>query len=543
MSPRVGTRFGKYEIIRLLGRGGMGEVYEARDTEKGRTVALKILVDQFSKDDAYRTRFTREAHAAAQLQEPHVIPIHDWGEIEGSLFMDMRLVRGTDLRRLLNAGPLEPARAVNIISQVASALDAAHADELMHRDIKPENIVVTADDFAYLVDFGIAEKAGDSRLTQADLTVGSLAYIAPERLADQPTTPAADTYSLACVLYESLTCQTPFGKSGTEQLLSGHLYAPPPRPSTTQLGVPAAFDEVIARGMAKDPTHRYESAGAFARAASGALLTPTAVIKQSDVQTTDNIVDATDVHPRTTPSTPTQSAPLAQTQSAPMMATQMAPYQPQTPPTGPPGAPQNVYWYGQQPPQQQPQQQKSNSWLVPTVIAVCAALLLAVVGVTVVVLTGQEPSDRTTSSGRTTAAGMANSNDDDSDSDITTERTTTTTTTTRQLVPPPLVRGLDPNQESCDDGIQYAGATGPGSRGARGSTQTTCFFVRNVLSAYWEAGRPTSAPRTVYAVGSVSCQQTAGQCVGDKFVMQCATFGSEDWITCTGGSNARVYIY
>ena len=121
----------------------MGEVWEARDTQKGRVVAVKILLEQYSQDPGYRSRFTREANAAASLQEPHVVPIHDWGEIDGNLYIDMRLVRGTDLRKLTERGPLDSARAVHIIAQVASALDAAHAEGLIRRDVKPENIVVS----------------------------------------------------------------------------------------------------------------------------------------------------------------------------------------------------------------------------------------------------------------------------------------------------------------------------------------------------------------------------------------------------------------
>ncbi|WP_374102463.1 serine/threonine-protein kinase [Mycolicibacterium sp. GESEQ-9] len=169
MDSRVGTTFGKYSITRLLGQGGMGEVYEAFDADKNRTVALKILADQYSNDAIFRTRFQRESHAAAVLQEPHVIPIHDWGEIDGSLYIDMRLVQGATLSDLIADGPLEPARAVAITTQIAAALDAAHAAGLIHRDIKPQNIIVTPADFAYLVDFGIAESQGDSRLTRRDL--------------------------------------------------------------------------------------------------------------------------------------------------------------------------------------------------------------------------------------------------------------------------------------------------------------------------------------------------------------------------------------
>ncbi len=166
-NSRVGTTFGKYEITRLLGRGGGGAVYEAYDTGKGRTVALKILAEEYSDSATFRTRFQRESQAAAVLQEPHVIPIHDWGEIDGSLYIDMRLVQGETLLDLIAEGPLEPARAVAIIGQVAAALDAAHAQGLIHRDVKPQNIIVTPADFVYLVDFGIAEAKGDPRLTTA----------------------------------------------------------------------------------------------------------------------------------------------------------------------------------------------------------------------------------------------------------------------------------------------------------------------------------------------------------------------------------------
>ena len=131
MESRVGTAFGKYNIISLLGKGGMGEVYEAYDTDKNRTVALKILADALSNDDTFRKRFQRESHAAAVLQEPHVIPIHDWGEIDGRLYIDMRLVHGQTLDEMIAKGPLEPSRAVAIIGQIGSALDAAHAEGLI----------------------------------------------------------------------------------------------------------------------------------------------------------------------------------------------------------------------------------------------------------------------------------------------------------------------------------------------------------------------------------------------------------------------------
>ncbi|WP_319445876.1 MULTISPECIES: serine/threonine-protein kinase [unclassified Mycobacterium] len=271
MESRVGTAFGKYNIISLLGKGGMGEVYEAYDTDKNRTVALKILADGLSNDATFRKRFQRESHAAAVLQEPHVIPIHDWGEIDGRLYIDMRLVRGHTLDELIAKGPLEPSRAVAIIGQIGAALDASHAEGLMHRDIKPHNIIVTQADFAYLVDFGIAETRGDTRLTTAGTPIGTFNYMAPERFSDKDATPAVDVYALACVLYEALTGDSPFARDSLENLVAAHLVSPPPQPSVTNARVPATFDAVIARGMAKDPDDRYGTAGGLVRAAQRAV--------------------------------------------------------------------------------------------------------------------------------------------------------------------------------------------------------------------------------------------------------------------------------
>ena len=271
MESRVGTAFGKYNVVSLLGKGGMGEVYEAYDTDKNRTVALKILADGLSNDPTFRTRFQRESQAAAILQEPHVVPIHDWGEIDGRLYIEMRLVRGQTLDELIAKAPLEPSRAVAIIGQIGAALDAAHAEGLTHRDIKPHNIIVTQADFAYLVDFGIAEARGDTRLTTAGTPIGTMNYMAPERFTDKEATPAVDVYALACVLYEALTGDSPFARDSLQNLVGAHLASPPPRPSVTNPRVPAAFDAVIARGMAKDPDDRFGTAGGLVRAAQRAV--------------------------------------------------------------------------------------------------------------------------------------------------------------------------------------------------------------------------------------------------------------------------------
>ena len=196
-SSRVGTMFGPYEIRSLLGAGGMGEVYQAYDTSKGRIVALKLLRPELAAHNGFQERFRRESRVAARLQEPHVIPVHDWGEINGVLYIDMRLVDGSDLHAVLRRnGPLEPARAASIIAQVAEALDAAHAAGLIHRDVKPENVLLTASNFAYLVDFGIAHLGGESGITSAGSAIGSFAYMAPERFTGGPIGPQTDVYSL-----------------------------------------------------------------------------------------------------------------------------------------------------------------------------------------------------------------------------------------------------------------------------------------------------------------------------------------------------------
>ncbi len=268
---RLGTRFGPYELNSLIGVGGMGEVYRAYDTIKDRTVAVKVLRAEMAADPNYQERFRRESRVAARLQEPHVIPVHDFGDIDGVLYIDMRLVEGGSLKDELRAnGPLDPSRAASIIAQVAAALDAAHSDGLVHRDIKPENVLLTPDDFAYLVDFGIAHSGGDASITMTGLIIGSCAYMSAERFSGGQVGPPADVYSLTCLLYESLTGRPPFETGDLRQLMTAHLFSPPPRPSIMRRGISRAFDEVIAKGMAKKPAERFATAGELAKAATAA---------------------------------------------------------------------------------------------------------------------------------------------------------------------------------------------------------------------------------------------------------------------------------
>ncbi|MDT5234424.1 MAG: hypothetical protein QOF47_411 [Mycobacterium sp.] len=270
---RLGTRFGPYELNSLIGVGGMGEVYRAYDTSKDRTVAVKVLRADMAADPGFQERFRRESRMAARLQEPHVIPVHDFGDIDGALYIDMRLVEGASLKdELVANGALDPSRAASIIAQVAAALDAAHSDGLVHRDIKPENVLLTPDDFAYLVDFGIAHGGGDPSMTTTGLVIGSCAYMSAERFDDGPVGPPADVYSLTCLLYECLTGRPPFETGDLRQLMIAHVFSPPPRPSIMRRGISRAFDDVIAKGMAKKPSDRFSSTGELAKAATAAAL-------------------------------------------------------------------------------------------------------------------------------------------------------------------------------------------------------------------------------------------------------------------------------
>jgi serine/threonine protein kinase len=266
-----GTPFGRYRLLTLLGRGGMGEVWRAYDTETSRIVAVKVLPAQLIDDDLFQERFRREARVAASLSDPHVVPIHHFGEIDGKLYVDMRLIEGRDLDSMLRGGRLDPIRAVTIIGQVASALDSAHRAGLVHRDVKPSNILVGDDDFAYLIDFGIARAAGEVGLTSTGTTIGTWAYMAPERFSTGHADPRSDIYALSCVLYQSLTGQQPFPGNTLEQQVAAHLVSPPPQPSAFVPGLARRFDSVIATGMAKDPAARYATTKDLAQAAHAAL--------------------------------------------------------------------------------------------------------------------------------------------------------------------------------------------------------------------------------------------------------------------------------
>ncbi len=440
-TSREGTQFGPYRLLRLIGKGGMGEVYEAEDTVKDRTVALKLLPQSVSHDPVFRKRLQREAHSAGRLQEPHVVPIHDYGEIDGVLFVDMRMINGSDLRKVLkNFGPMTPARAVAIVRQVAAALDAAHESGIMHRDIKPENILINRDDFAYLVDFGIANAASDEKLTELGTAVGTYAYMAPERFSGDEVTYRADIYALACVLYECLAGSQPYAGDSVSVVITAHLMQPIPRPSVQRPGIPAAFDDVIARGMAKKPEDRYASAGDLASAATAALTArdqdqaatiiargeaanvPGTPVGQGETMAAplpgSGPPGSTPAPGATPPPMPygATPAPYAAAAPPPYPGTP-PPYSNATPPpgqygftgappTGGPGGPGGPPPWNPPPPGFNPEGAKKVPWFPIAVVGGVVALLLAAIGIYLVVKPGNDdprPTAAPATSTRTTS--------------------------------------------------------------------------------------------------------------------------------------------
>ncbi len=264
-----GDEFAGCRIEAVAGRGGMGVVYRATELSLGRPVALKLLTPERAGDQAFRDRFQRESRMAAAIDHPNVIPVYAAGEHDGSLYLVMRYVGGTDLHALLRErGALDPELAAEIVAQVASGLDAAHAAGLVHRDVKPANVLL-AGRHAYLSDFGLTRLAGsDSQLTESGQWIGTVEYCSPEQLRGDRTDARADVYSLGCVLYAALTGRPPFAHGTVPATMLAHLNDDAPPPSGR--GAPREFDRIIARALAKDPARRYLSTGDLGRAALAA---------------------------------------------------------------------------------------------------------------------------------------------------------------------------------------------------------------------------------------------------------------------------------
>src|SRR6266568_1117913 len=273
----TGTEIAGFRIQSLIGRGGMGVVYLAEQAVPHRKVALKLLAPELSGDPAFRERFGRESDAAASIDHPNVIPIYGAGEADGILFIAMRYVEGTDLAALIRQeGPVAPGRVAAIVSQVASALDAAHQRGLVHRDVKPGNVLIArgprAPEHVYLTDFGVIKRHElTGGITKTGQFMGSLDYVAPEQIRGEAVDGRSDVYSLGCLLFECLTGKPPFASDLEVTVLYGHLEEPPPSVTAHRPDLPATVDQVVAKGMAKKPEDRYASAGELAAELRAAL--------------------------------------------------------------------------------------------------------------------------------------------------------------------------------------------------------------------------------------------------------------------------------
>lgn len=283
MPLETGQVFAGYTIVRLVGTGGMGEVYLAQHPRLPRQDALKVLPASFSADAEFRQRFIREADLAAGLWHPHIVGVHDRGEYDGRLWISMDFVDGHDAARLLvdrfpNGMP--PPDVLEIVTAVADALDYAHQRQLLHRDVKPANILITGSDRArrriLLADFGIARHAEDNTgLTSSNIAVGSMSYSSPEQLMGHPIDGRADQYSLAATAYRLFTGAPPFPHSNPAVIISHHLNTPPPRLGDTRPEL-RAFDAAMARALAKDPTARFDTCHDFAMALAHGVAAPAA---------------------------------------------------------------------------------------------------------------------------------------------------------------------------------------------------------------------------------------------------------------------------
>ncbi len=274
----TGRRLGNYRIDGVLGKGGMSVTYKATDVRLGRKVALKVIGDHLGADAEFRERFVDEARNTSAIDHANVVPLYDFGELDGMLYIAMRMVDGGDLAGLISGGPIAPVRALTMLDQVADALDTLHNRGLVHLDVKPANVLVTSKETSrehvYVADFGLTRRGATGHRTRGGDFLGSPTYAAPEHLRGEPLDGRTDQYALTCVLYACLTGSPPF-KGDVQTVIKGHLNGEPPAISRI-VGVPPGIDEVIRKGMAKNPADRYPNCVemiAAARRALGSLAT------------------------------------------------------------------------------------------------------------------------------------------------------------------------------------------------------------------------------------------------------------------------------
>jgi serine/threonine protein kinase len=273
MQLRQGMEIAGFRLDELIGEGGMGVVYKARQLDLDRVVALKLIQPGLSGDMDFRARFQRESRLAASIDHPNVVPVYGAGEEEGVWFISMRFVDGTDLGEYLRSrdSPLDPPAAARLISQVADGLDTAHRAGLVHRDVKPGNILLDARLHPYLTDFGLTKQVTSQSLnTNTGIWIGSINYAAPEQIEGNPVDARADVYALGCVLFETLTRRLPYSRDSDMALMYAKVHDEPLPPSQVDPRLPVEFDEVIRRALARRPEDRYQSAGDLGIAAVAA---------------------------------------------------------------------------------------------------------------------------------------------------------------------------------------------------------------------------------------------------------------------------------
>jgi serine/threonine protein kinase len=323
---------GDFRIDGVVGDGGMGVVYEATQLSLDRTVALKLVSTAFSQDAGFRERFRREGRLQATLEHAHVIDVYAAGQSDQGLYLAMRLVRGPSLAALIGKPALTVERTQRLLTQIASALDAAHDVGLIHRDLKPHNILIDERrDHSYLADFGVTKARGTAGLTQVGQLVGTLAYMAPEQFRGYEATERSDIYSFGAVLFESIVGTVPYAMPTEASIINAHLSEAVPKITDHRPELPSGVDDVIARAMAKEPEERYATATALMEelAATLAAEAPASRTLISDVPETPPPVDATRIvpAPEPPPDTPethvTSDAPAPPTAVTPAPATEL----------------------------------------------------------------------------------------------------------------------------------------------------------------------------------------------------------------------------
>jgi serine/threonine protein kinase len=282
----AGTALGSCVVEAVLGRGGMGVVYRARQPGLQRTVAVKVIDPVVAADPTMSERFVREARAAAAIEHPNVLPVYEIGTDGERLFTVMRFVESGDLEGFVSARDLTTPDVLMVMSQIAGALDASHSAGLIHRDVKPQNILVdtsNGDLFCYLADFGLARRVADVGLTLPGAAVGTPWYMSPEQALGQPLDARTDIYALGCVLYELLTGDVPFPEEEWAAVLLAHQLAEVPQLADARPDLPRRLDDVLARALAKDRDERFPSAGDLARAVAAAFAGRPGPVPESSV--------------------------------------------------------------------------------------------------------------------------------------------------------------------------------------------------------------------------------------------------------------------